>query len=686
MKKRIMLIGLDAADPVMIEKLINKGKLPNIKKALEIGVANKELKMVGVLPSVTPPNWATLATGCYPLTHGVTCFFNHKLGMDLGTFGVNWDANRINAETIWESFDKEGRRCIMLNYCEAWPPREEGKSKGIFIDGSGVVPFLRCQADFQKVVYLEEGDFQMREIPHYIDTSAGDCVVYGETFEEMQKDAINATKNKGGGGVMSMPTTDFQADIIDKAPSYEDIVRTGSFGEGNIADQIFTPLKDTENWTIELPSNAKAATVILNDGLSRRFMVVTASDGVNYDTVTLYSSRNNAEPLGSAKKSGWSDIIRDVYYKNDKKVNVAYKMKVMDMESDGSKAKVYISYAVNTSDLSYFYPEEVGSKIYNEIGPMISFGKFDDEDIVQAEEMLHDTWDELYKWHEKAADWLFNEYPDWELFYTHVHGIDEYKHWYLNRVIGHPQKERYVDLIERMYEINDRYVGSLMKQLDSNTSIFICSDHGAVPHSFGDNNPGIGHLAGITSTVMEELGLTKTRINEEGKTEVVWEETVAVAQRSSYVYINLKGRDPKGIVEPEDYNKTVQMVIDKLYGYRHPATGERVISFCLTRDEMEIVGMGGDHCGDILFQVVPTFCDEHAFSPSTTKNEGYSLNNLCIMVGAGFKQGQLINRPIKAVDIVPTMCHLAEAACPSNCEGGVIWQALEGYEEKVYNC
>ena len=42
---------------------------------------------------------------------------------------------------IWEAFAAEGRKSIMLNYCEAWPPRVEDDNS-IFIDGTGVVPFF----------------------------------------------------------------------------------------------------------------------------------------------------------------------------------------------------------------------------------------------------------------------------------------------------------------------------------------------------------------------------------------------------------------------------------------------------------------------------------------------------------------------------------------------------------------
>ena len=54
------------------------------------------------------------------------------------------------------------------------------------------------------------------------------------------------------------------------------------------------------------------------------------------------------------------------------------------------------------------------------------------------------------------------------------------------------------------------------------------------------------------------------------------------------------------------------------------------------------------------------------------------------MIGAGFKQRATINRPIRIVDVVPTICHLTNTPVPSNVEGGVIWQALDGFEEMTF--
>ena len=177
--KRVMMIGIDGMDPKIVRRMLDAGRLPHMQRALDSGVATAGLDMLGVFPTVTPPNWVSLATGNWPRTHGVTCFHNHTLGKELDMFEANWDSRRVESEYIWEAFARENRRSIMLNYCQAWPPRV-ASDKTIMIDGTGVIPLMRSNADYQKMIYLEEGDFKITEIPHAIKKTSSDCVVMGD--------------------------------------------------------------------------------------------------------------------------------------------------------------------------------------------------------------------------------------------------------------------------------------------------------------------------------------------------------------------------------------------------------------------------------------------------------------------------------------------------------------------------
>ena len=684
--KRAMVIGLDAADPVQVRRLMDEGKMPNLKKLLEGGVANPNLAMIGCLPSVTPPNWCSIATGCWPRTHGVTCYGNQTLGQDLSLEEVNWTSENVTADFIWEAFAKEGKRSIALSYCEAWPPRMTENDNTVIIDGSGVVPFLRSTVDYQKIVTLEEGDFPMEFIPHAVKSDNKDCIIMGDQYEEMKKKSVDTAANTLSwampAGVLAYPTQAEDMEALSASEDHEEAYRPSK------ADKIKSALKNPTNWSFELPAGAKEATVVLASGTARRFVVLTASDGKTYDTVTIYKNKKTEEPLVSVTGVGeWSDIIFDKYMVNDDLHKVSYKIYVNEIAADGSNALLYFSHATDMDNLDYFYPQEMGRKLYDAVGPMTQFASVNvRNDHKENDKLVFDTYaKEGCEWFAKASHWLFKEYPDWQCFYVHIHSIDNFQHWFINDTVpGRCEDYQYYrDLIDAVYTENDKYIGEMMQYLDDDTAIFVVSDHGQAPKSAGDEYAGIGHIGSMSTKVLGELGYTVTYRDEKGQLKIDWTKTKAIARRSSYIYINLKGRDPQGIVEPEDYDQLVLDIISDLYNYRNE-DGKRVIAHCFTRDEMEYLGMGGVHCGDILYQLVPTFNNEHANVFSTVHHEGWSMQNLCIMGGGGLKKGVYIDRPVRLTDIVPTVCYLTDTKMPGSVEGGVIYQALEGFEETKY--
>ena len=120
-----------------------------------------------------------------------------------------------------------------------------------------------------------------------------------------------------------------------------------------------------------------------------------------------------------------------------------------------------------------------------------------------------------------------------------------------------------------------------------------------------------------------------------------------------------------------------------MYAYRDPIHGRRVVAFAMTMEEARSLGVGGEHTGDIFFQLNSDFGEEHAMSPSYVTSHGFSLISLCMMCGAGLKSGEYVKRQIHAVDVVPTICAVCDVEVPANCEGGPIYQALAGFTEKA---
>jgi len=84
-----------------------------------------------------------------------------------------------------------------------------------------------------------------------------------------------------------------------------------------------------------------------------------------------------------------------------------------------------------------------------------------------------------------------------------------------------------------------------------------------------------------------------------------------------------------------------------------------------------------------VYAVDPRFGKEHgSFLPTARVGIG-DLRGLFIMKGPGVKQGETIQRTVWLTDIVPTVCHLAELPIPKECEGAVLYQALEDPDAKL---
>lgn len=146
------------------------------------------------------------------------------------------------------------------------------------------------------------------------------------------------------------------------------------------------------------------------------------------------------------------------------------------------------------------------------------------------------------------------------------------------------------------------------------------------------------------------MGYTVLKKDENGNDikEIDWTKTRAVAHRSCHIQINLKGRYPTGIVEPEDKAALEEQIISDLYNYRDPITGRRVVAMALTNRDAVLLGMNGAECGDIVFFMAEGFNIIHADSLSTQR--GYfdtSVSPIFVAAGAGVKENYKVERVIR---------------------------------------
>ena len=113
---KVIVLGIDGMDSASVSRMVQEGKLPNIQKFIERGAKHDGLKMLGAVPTITPPCWTTLATGAYPGTHGITCYWRQS-PKSLDAVVYNMDSRNLQAEPIWNSTTRSGKKTMVWH----WP-------------------------------------------------------------------------------------------------------------------------------------------------------------------------------------------------------------------------------------------------------------------------------------------------------------------------------------------------------------------------------------------------------------------------------------------------------------------------------------------------------------------------------------------------------------------------------------
>ena len=105
-KRRVLLIGWDAADWKMIDRLVAEGKMPNLARLIERGVVGN---LATLYPSLSPMLWTSIATGKRPFKHGIWGFSEP----DPGTGAIRPVTNLSRkTRAIWNILQTRGCRAM----------------------------------------------------------------------------------------------------------------------------------------------------------------------------------------------------------------------------------------------------------------------------------------------------------------------------------------------------------------------------------------------------------------------------------------------------------------------------------------------------------------------------------------------------------------------------------------------
>ena len=141
---------------------------------------------------------------------------------------------------------------------------------------------------------------------------------------------------------------------------------------------------------------------------------------------------------------------------------------------------------------------------------------------------------------------------------------------------GHPgrrpdQEGKYADVIRDTYIEMDQRLGEAMDVMDDNDILIVMSDHGFTSFRRGFNvNTWL-----VKNGYMKVHGLDRENVRR-GLFNIIFPQTKAYAIGINGLYINLKGREKYGIVDPADKRRLMEEIASKLEQVRDD-DGHRVI-------------------------------------------------------------------------------------------------------------
>ena len=406
-----------------------------------------------------------------------------------------------------------------------------------------------------------------------------------------------------------------------------------------------------------------------------------------YESVSLYPSRSSAEPILSLQTGRWTQWVKHTFIADGMPVVAGLRGKLLKLSPDASEVHLYLSEIYPIDD--FVHPAALAPELVERCGPFIIQCSRQQVVLGGASDIAtyFDEQEYLARWWRNAAEYILSNY-DWDLFMLKWHGPDWTNHLAMYMIDPrHPmyredRAEEGWALWDRLMSWGDEIVDKVIQAAGPDTLVALVSDHG------GDTMlPGIG-VHSNPNRVLRENGWLVYK--EKGG--IDWTKTKAFGVEH-YVYLNVKGRDPQGIVEPGDEYLSLRDEIIEALLEAKDSSGRHLYRVVLPMEEAGRLGVGGDRVGDIF--MIPSkphplariskeeFWKTHSEEETGTwdwprLNSGtHSDDSYFILQGPGVRKGYRRERPTLITSVVPTLAVAWGIPVPADADGSVLWEFLE---------
>ena len=407
-----------------------------------------------------------------------------------------------------------------------------------------------------------------------------------------------------------------------------------------------------------------------------------------YDRVSLYACLGSRQPLLTVRLNEWSDWVQHTFVADGEPVAAGLRGKLLRLSPDASDLHFYLSEVYALGDFAH--PPELSHELAERLGPFII--QCSRQQVVQGGASDIATYfDEqryLASYWRDAAGYILGN-TDWDLFMLKWHGPDWTNH--LTMYMIDPRHPMY-DLSraqegwwlwDQLMGWGDEIVAQVLEASGPDTLVALVSDHGG-----GTALPGLGVGRDVLSNVLRKGGW----LVDDGDGHIDWTQSRAFGM-GHYVYLNVKDRDPQGIVGMgNEYLSVRDDIIEALLAATD-SSGRHPYRVVLPMEEAGRLAVGGERVGDIfLLPAEPhplAEVDRDTFWATYTEEEtgtwdwprlntGAHLDDsYFILVGPGVKRGYRRPRPTLITSVAPTCAVAWGIPVPAHADGSVLWEFLE---------
>ena len=322
--------------------------------------------------------------------------------------------------------------------------------------------------------------------------------------------------------------------------------------------------------------------------------------------------------------------------------------------------------------------------------------------------------------------YLMEQYG-WDVFATHYWGTDRFQHelWHLldetHPFFDRKEHDAHINRIHEYWHAVDSTLGELFDEVGNDATVYLGSDHGFGPiekflcFNVWLINEGLLVLKRDAMTLFKravfrlgltpdlayrsamKMGLAHLRLSV-GVTnrsklmklanllmlsleDVDWSRTVAFSKGNyGQIFINVRGRDEHGIVEPgAAYETEVRQVIDKLRVLVDPATRQPLIGSIWRREDL-YTGPHIDEAPDIQFLPADMtnkplgtldLTSNKFITPVYGNSGDHRMHGILLGRGPELRRGTLVEGA-RIIDFAPTILHSFGVEVPSDMDGRVL--------------